>query len=134
MREEVEKSRNINAKSGEMEKCGDFQAILGEKGGFRDWVLCVCRLRSGYFLVSGQHSGLPPACSQQREIIFPLYSSTIVLLDQYFTSFGIIVAFIWKLVLDLQCISSSNNPVIFYRRSYILSIHFSCKNKCAECD
>ena len=53
-----------------MEKCGDFQAILGEKGGFRDWVLCVCRLRSGYFLVSGQHSGLPPACSQQREIIY----------------------------------------------------------------
>ena len=38
--------------------------------------------------------------------------------------FGIIVAFVLKLVMDLRCISSSSNPVIFYLRSYIRCTYF----------
>jgi len=38
--------------------------------------------------------------------------------------FGIIVAFVLKLLFGLRCISSRNNPVVFYRGSYIRCTYF----------
>ena len=57
---------------GEIEKCGYFQAISGEKNGFRDSLLCVCRLRGARLLSCFRPTAA--ASILEWEIIFPFVS------------------------------------------------------------